>query len=197
LGLLYAQRHSRILPPWLRNIGRRLAGRAAQPATTLTGWTTQLVGSNPLGPPPEAASRPTLHGKPGAFHANPSLRCLIVAGVLDTGGTDEVAAFLARRLPEYGFATVVAHTGSRIQGDTATGGRLPRLLKEEGIRVEDVGPAEAEQLLADWQPDVISAHCPPPWWLELASKAGVPFVETLHGMHDLYGNDWADEALRS
>lgn len=197
LALLYAQRHSRILPPWLRDIGRRLAGRAAQPATTLAGWTTQLVGSTPLGPPPEAASRPKLHGKPGTFHANPSLRCLIVAGVLDTGGTDEVAAFLARRLPEYGFATVVAHTGSRIQGDTATGGRLPRLLKEEGIRVEDVGPAEAEQLLADWQPDVISAHCPPPWWLELASKAGVPFVETLHGMHDLYGNDWADEALRS
>lgn len=197
-AVFFAQRHAHILPPTLRRLGRRLVKQAAPSLNPLAGWTTQLIGAQPLGLPPEAVSLSSLRSsKPATAQAGPPLRCLIVTGVLDVGGTDEVAAFLARRLPEYGISTMVAHSGSSVDGDPGTGGRLPRLLKQEGIRVDDVGPVEADMLLAEWQPDIISAHCPPRWWLDLASKAGVPFVETLHGMHDLYDIDWADEALRS
>lgn len=197
-ALLFAQRHSHIVPSPLRRLGRLLVRRASPAAIPLAGWTTQLIGTQKLAAPPQAASRPKLRrGKPAAVHGGPPLRCLIVTGVLDVGGTDEVAAFLARRLPEYGILTMVAHTGSSVAGDAAAGGRLPRQLQQEGIRVDDIGPADADRLLNEWQPDVISAHCPPRWWLEAASRAGVPFVETLHGMHDLYDIDWADEELRS
>lgn len=196
---LFAQRHSRIAPPAVRRLARLLVGRAVPSAPAITGWTTQLVGSEPLGEPPEA--RPGFPLRNGPLPAgNRGLsrpRCLIVAGVLDVGGTDEVAAFLARRLPEHGIATMVAHSGTKVRGDITMGGRLPRLLKQEGIRVEDVSEADADRLLLELRPDVISAHCPPLWWLDAATRAGVPFVETLHGMHDLYDTDWAEEARRA
>lgn len=193
---LYAQRHSHLVPPTLRKLARSVVGRSLPSVPVVAGWSTQLVGSSALreAPQPMAVDghRPAV---PAAPHKGPPLRCVVVTGVLDVGGTDEVAAFLARRLPEYGIQTVVAHTGSKVGG--AGSGRLPRLLRQEGIRVDDVDEDGAAALLDEIRPDVISAHCPPAWWLEVAMRSGVPFVETLHGMHDLFDADWAEEARRS
>ena len=195
---LFAQRHSNVAPPALRKLGRSLLGRSVPSTPTATGWTTQLVGPNALPEAPRAISAaPRPSRLPIAANSGRPLRCLVVTEVLDVGGADEVAAFLARRLPEHGIETMVAHTGDTIGGAGAQGGRLPRLLKQEGIRVEDVDETSAERLLRDFQPDVISAHCPPVWWPDVAARAGVPFVETLHGMHDLYGTEWAEEARRA
>ena len=193
---LFAQRHSHMAPPVLRKLGRSVVGRSLPTAPVVEGWSTQLIGSLPL---PEAPQPMAVETQPPAAAAMPQkgspLRCIVVTGVLDVGGTDEVAAFLARRLPEYGIETVVAHTGSKVGG--AGSGRLPSLLRQEGIRVEDVDEGGAAALIKDVAPDMISAHCPPAWWLEAAMRFGVPFVETLHGMHDLFDADWAEEARRA
>jgi glycosyltransferase involved in cell wall biosynthesis len=74
---------------------------------------------------------------------------------------------------------------------------LPSLLRQQGISVHDVDPDGAAALVSSWRPHVISAHCPPLWWLDVADKARVPFVETLHGMHDLFDTDWSEEARRA
>jgi len=193
---LLAQRHSHLAPPVLRKLARSAVGRSLPSAPVVAGWSTQLIGSSALreAPQPVAvdAHRPAV---PAAPHKGPRLSCVVVTGVLDVGGTDEVAAFLARRLPEYGIQTVVAHTGSKVGG--VGSGRLPRLLRQEGIRVEDVDEGGAAALLDDIRPDIISAHCPPAWWLDVAVRSGVPFVETLHGMHDLFDADWDEEARRA
>ncbi len=45
---------------------------------------------------------------------------------------------------------------------------------------------------------MISAHGPLPGCvLDTASRLGVPYTETLHGMHDLFGADWQAEAARA
>lgn len=192
---LTAQRHARHVPQPVRRVGRMTIGRSLPTTPAIAGWTTQLIGGQPLPEAPKPATAPSraVPRLPATPHT--PLRCLIVTGVFDVGGTDEVAAFLARRLPEYGFETRLAYTGSAVAG--MPGGRLPTMLRTEGVTVEDVDPVGAARLLADWQPDIISAHCPPLWWLELAMRAGIPFVETLHGMHDLFDADWAEEARRA
>lgn len=193
---LYAHRNPKLVPPAVRRLGRAVLGKSLPDTVAVDGWTRPLVGTGALAAAPQAitaATRPAL--LPQAANDRAPLRCLIVTGVLDVGGTDEVAAFLARRLPEQGFETCVAHTGSSVGG--AAGGRLPSLLRQQGISVHNVDPDSAAALLASWRPHVISAHCPPLWWLDVADKARVPFVETLHGMHDLFDTDWSEEARRA
>ena len=124
------------------------------------------------------------------------MRCLIVTGILDAGGHDEVVAFLARHLPRFGIDTMVGYTGG-IAAGSMSGGRVPRLLADEGIDIAEVREDDAESLLEIWRPDVISAHVPPPCWLRAARRYGIPFVETLHGMHGLYDANRAAEISRS
>jgi glycosyltransferase involved in cell wall biosynthesis len=126
----------------------------------------------------------------------PRLKCLVTTGVLDAGGSDEVVAFLARHLPSYGVDAVVAHSGTVIPGATG-GGRLPSILRQEGIRVVDVTEHSAPALLDEVCPDVISAHGAPDWWLQLSATRNIPYVDTLHGMHSFFNTDWSKEAKRS
>jgi glycosyltransferase involved in cell wall biosynthesis len=195
-----AQRHAWRGPAPVRHVGRQLLRRAASRSLPVEGWRETLVGGEPLGPPPEPAQgaippprqlRET-QSTPGA-----RLRCLVVTGVLDVGGEDEVVAFLGRRLPAHGVDTVVAHSGGSVGAPGTAGGRLPTELRSEGVRVADVTEVSADRLVAEHMPDVISAHGAPPWWIDLAARHGVPYVETLHGMHSLFGADWEQETARS
>ena len=77
-----------------------------------------------------------------------------------------------------------------------SGGRLASDLRSEGVPIEEVSPDSAARLIEEHRPDVLSAHGAPEWWLELAAEHGIPYVETLHGMHRFFGADWEQEAVR-
>ena len=163
------------------------AGQAAGPAS---------------GPGQEPA--PGLHGGTAAratevsAAGRPVLRCLIVTGQLDIGGLIAVAAFLARQLPAYGLATAVLGIRPGPAGAGAPAGRLGRLLRADGVEVHETGPDAAPGWIERWRPDVISIHgAVPGCVLDACQRIGVPCVETLHGMHDLFGADWQAEAARA
>ena len=117
-------------------------------------------------------------------------RCLLVTSSLDVGGMDEVVAFLARHLPRRGVHTAVLHAID--DGAPGSGpGWLARVLAADGIETVRLGPDAGRRFIETWRPDVISAHDPAAWVLEAAATRGTPYVETLHGMHTLFGTDWA------
>jgi glycosyltransferase involved in cell wall biosynthesis len=194
--LLWAQAHRPPLPPGLarrvRSVSARMAGDPA--AVPLEPWTAPMSrpagqavvvpGAVPAAPDPAApVTRPSA--------GPPTVRCLLLTDVLDTGGLDEFVAFLARRLPREGFAVVVAKTG-------VPDGRLAAVLRDEGLDVRETrSAADLDEFLAWWRPDVVSAHAPPAWALPVARRAGVPVVETLHGLPTPVGTDWRAEAARS
>ncbi|WP_052731906.1 glycosyltransferase family 4 protein [Devosia geojensis] len=197
-SLLLRARRSGLRPPEsMRWVAHKLMQSLLSAQSPVDPWTTTLVGGQPLGPMPAALAVPASPIAPqtGAGCAR-RVKCLIVTGILDAGGSDEVVAFLARHLPHFGIDTMVGHTGAIVAGST-TGGRVPRLLASEGIEVAEVREEDAELLLEKWRPDVISAHVPPPCWLRAARRRGVPFIETLHGMHGLYGAGRTAEESRS
>ena len=131
--------------------------------------------------------------KPGM----PILRCLVVTGALDVSGVDEVAAFLARRLPAYDLQTAAMHARSDPSAGGEPRGHLGRRLQAQGVEVREADAAGARRWIEQWRPDVISAHHAPYWALDIAQDLGVPYVENLHGMHDLFNTDWRAEAGRS
>ena len=127
----------------------------------------------------------------------PSLRCLLVTLALDAGGMDEVVAFLARRLPAHRVQTAVLHARSDPSATGEPQGRLGRMLQASGIEVCEADENGAPGWIERWRPDVISAHgALPHWVLAAARRLGVPYIDTLHGMHDLLGADWHAEAVR-
>ena len=109
---------------------------------------------------------------------------------------DEVAAFLGRRLPEHGLETAVLHALSDQAGTVEASGRLARMLRAQGIEVHAAGAEAGQRWIEQWHPDVISAHGAPDWVVSAAESLGVPYVDNLHGMHMLFGADWAAEAKR-
>ena len=125
------------------------------------------------------------------------LRCLVVTGALDVSGLAEVAAFLARRLPAYDLETAAMHARSDPSAGGGPRGRLGRMLQAQGVEVREADAAGARRWIEQWRPDVISAHGTPYWVLDIAHDLGVPYVENLHGMHDLFKPDWRAEADRS
>lgn len=184
----------------MRHVGRRLLRRTATGSPPVDGWSATLVGDRPLGAPPagsEEAAPETAAPRPQRPSRGPRLRCFLVTGVLDVGGEDEVVAFLGRGLPEHGLDTWVLHSGTSVGAPGSAGGRLPAALKREGVRVAEVTESTARRLIEEHSPDVISAHGAPAWWIDLAAEMGVPYVETLHGMHSFFGADWGHEAVRS
>lgn len=199
-ALLRAQRQGWRAPAPVRRLGRQLLHRAATDAPPVEDWSTTIVGGAPLGPSPApiaTGSAPASSSRPGRAPAGPRLRCFVATGVLDVGGEDEVVAFLGRRLPEHGLDTAVLHSGTSVGAPGSAGGRLSSDLRDEGVRVVEVTRSSASRLIDELRPDVISAHGAPDWWLELAADHGVPYVETLHGMHSFFDADWDQEALRS
>ncbi len=198
-ALLRAQRQGWRAPAPVRRLGRQLLQRAAPDAPPVEGWSTTIVGGHELGPPPavaEAGIAAVASARPRRA-PGPRLCCFVATGVLDVGGEDEVVAFLGRRLPEHGLDTVVLHSGTSVGAPGSAGGRLGSDLRDEGVRVVEVTRSAASRLIEEHRPDVISAHGAPDWWLDLAAEHGVPYVETLHGMHSFFDADWDREAVRS
>jgi glycosyltransferase involved in cell wall biosynthesis len=127
----------------------------------------------------------------------PVLRCLVVTGLLDVGGMDEMVAFLARRLPAHGLQTAVLHATSKPSATGAPSGRLGRMLSASGIEVHEADENSAPGWIESWRPDVVSGHGAPDWVLDIAQRLGVPYVDNLHGMHMLFWTDWGAEAARA
>jgi glycosyltransferase involved in cell wall biosynthesis len=197
-ALMHAQRRGWRAPAPVRSVGRRLLRRAATGSSPVGGWSTTIVGGAPLGPaPPAPAEEPIAPTAPPRSPGGARLRCIVATGVLDVGGEDEVVAFLGRRLPEHGIDVVVGHSGTSVGAPGTPGGRLASDLRAEGVCVAELTETSARRLIARYRPEVISAHGAPEWWLDLAAEHGVPYVETLHGMHSFFGADWEREAARS
>jgi glycosyltransferase involved in cell wall biosynthesis len=134
---------------------------------------------------------------PAHIRAGPcQLRCLVVTSDLDAGGMDEVAAFLARHLPLAGVQTTVLHAAATELDTQLPDGRLGRRLLAEGLETKKLGPGAGAAWIAKLRPDVLSAHGAPAWVLDAAHRLSIPYVETLHGMHSLFGADWSAEAER-
>lgn len=185
------------LPPSLRRAGRgmlRGLTTSGRPPVALESWDAPLVsssGSSSYGPSAPQPARLPRNVRPAVTDIQSGPRCLILTDVLDTGGLDEFAVFLARSLPSRGIATFVAKTG-------VTGGRLAEDLRSEGVSVHETPQVAAlEHLLRTDRPDVISAHAPPDWALEVAARLGVPVVETLHGAPTPMGTNWELEPERA
>jgi glycosyltransferase involved in cell wall biosynthesis len=126
-----------------------------------------------------------------ARHTKLDIRCLLVTSRLDVGGLDEVVAFLARQLPSHGFRTAVLHASAKRPSAEERPGRLARMLRECGVEVLQAGEDTGPGWIAEWAPDVISAHGAPAWVFGAAERAGVPFVDNLHGMYSVFGADWS------
>jgi glycosyltransferase involved in cell wall biosynthesis len=127
-----------------------------------------------------------------------TMRCLLVTSVLNVGGLEEVVATLARRLPEFGIHTAVLDVQSHPSSNGQPRGYLGQVLHDDGIEVHETDEAGADSWISCWRPDVLSAHGPLPGGvLASANHLSIPYIETLHGMHDLFGADWRAEAVRA
>jgi len=201
--MLWAQRNSWRLPRGLTRAARKLiiSHSSWGKEGILDDWSKPLVpydsSPEPIVPdlypttPPDLASAEVVRS-PHCPH------CLIVTQVLDTGGLDEIVAFLARRLPLMGFRVTVMCTHTSLGRQTTNyAGQLLTALQREGITVLVASRSNGFQWLAANRPDVISAHDPPDWILEQAGSAGIPIVEMLHGLPTPIGTDWSREAERS
>ena len=119
----------------------------------------------------------------------PTVRCLLVTCALDVGGTDEMVAFLARRLPAHGVQTAVLHARANPSATGEPTGRLGRMLRSQGIEVHEADEKGTSAWIERWRPDVISTHHVPDWALTIARRTGMPNIDTLHGADHLFGID--------
>ncbi|WBB70634.1 glycosyltransferase [Micromonospora sp. WMMD812] len=204
---LWAQRQAHVVPAPLRRLAggtlRRLTNPGARTSLPSEDWSVPLVPGRGAGDlealrPAPAQARPS-PPPPRVDVTEPTrVRCAIAAGVLDVGGAEEVAAFLARRLPGHGFETAVVYADTRLPGQEGEGGRLARALAAEGVTTQQLTPGNAADWMRSWRPDVISAHNARDWLLDVAGELGVPWVETLHDMHRFYHpHSWEPERERA
>ena len=150
----------------------------------------------PPGPEPGIASSAAPAPAPHTELSRP--RCLIVTSMLNTGGLQEVAATLARCLPEFGMRTAVLDVRAAPSADGRPSGYLGQVLQSAGIEVHEADEAAAADWIQGWRPDVLAAHgALPGCVLAAANLLAVPYVDTLHGMHDLFHADWRAEAARA
>jgi glycosyltransferase involved in cell wall biosynthesis len=159
----------------------------------LTGAMTSAGGPGVVAPVLSPGPTPT----PARPDEAPAVRCLVVTGLLDVGGMDEVVAFLARRLPEHGFLTAVLHATDKPSAGDELSGRLGRMLRSSGVEVIEADESGALDWIRRWRPDVITAHGVPDWMVDIAQQVGVPYVDNLHGMHTHFAADWTAEAART
>jgi glycosyltransferase involved in cell wall biosynthesis len=145
---------------------------------------------------PLNASYQVSQQRANGHESTPGLRCLLVTSSLDVGGMDEVVVFLALGLHRHGVHTAVLHASTNGTSDGVPTGRLGRLLLDHGVETIELTGAVGATWLAEWRPDVISAHCAPSWVLETATRLAIPYVDTLHGMHTLFNTDWVAETER-
>jgi glycosyltransferase involved in cell wall biosynthesis len=188
--------HQHRPPPLIEDWSGPLVRRESGPAEThagLTGASHAVSGPDVVEPDSSCA--------PGGFIAAdlPAVRCLLVTCALDVGGMDEVVAFLARRLPGHGIETAVLHARPDPSTSGEPTGRLGRMLRSSGIDVHEASEADASEWIERWHPDVISSHGSPSeldWVLDIAERIEVPYVDTLHGGHEMIAADWSEVAAR-
>jgi glycosyltransferase involved in cell wall biosynthesis len=201
---LWAQRRAHSVPAPLRRLGGRVLARldasdGAAPPAPPEDWASPLVAGRPGGDllalrPSGAAGGP----QPAATVTGGPLRAVIAIDVLDVGGMDEFVAFLGRRLPRFGVETVVAYAGTRMEGYQGHAGRLVSALEDEGVATLALDERTCRDQLRAFAPAVISAHGAPTWLPAAAADLGVPYVETLHGMHHfLHPQVWPGERERA
>ncbi|WP_162564240.1 MULTISPECIES: glycosyltransferase [Microbacterium] len=121
-------------------------------------------------------------------------RCLLVTDTLDTGGVDEVVAFLARSLPAHDFEVAVLLASD---AETKGIGLIGRELAEAGVEVVDPGPEQGPDWVRSWRPDVMYLHGGMQWPVSVANDLGIPAAAVLHGMHDLFNLSDDEVAARS
>jgi glycosyltransferase involved in cell wall biosynthesis len=214
LGLelyLWAQRHSQAVPDFLRPAMRRwLAGVAPTNvggfgrAEEWPGFGDQHRGGHDHSPEAKSDTVEACLDDDDRSQSTPpaaagrKLRCVVATNVLGFGGLDKVAALLGRRLPLHGFDTAIAYFDDVPPGHHGSGERLTDTLRHEGVRVAKLSPRHGPQWLRICNPDVISVHGAPDWFLEAAAEAGIPIIETLHGAHTFFEKEtWPKERLRS
>jgi glycosyltransferase involved in cell wall biosynthesis len=166
-------------------------------------WSTPLVGA-PTGVALLDLAGRTNGGPAGGVGqpvdlalADDALRCAFVTGVFDVGGVGEVVAFLAMRLRGVGIRTAILNTLPNPAADGVPQGRLGQRMLRAGVEVVEADETSGRAWLSSWAPDVISDHGAPDWTLAYAVSAGIPYLDTLHGMHELFGGDWDAEARRA
>jgi glycosyltransferase involved in cell wall biosynthesis len=194
--LLELQRRLSWIPAPLRRRARALFGGDLESEPSVDDWSTPLAARPGDGalrwPTPDAgvAAATTTTTPPAA---RPELRCLLVTESVDASGMDEFVGFLARRLRSHGIHTAVMVASD----DRGKGiGGIGRALLAEGIEVVDPGRAGCAAWMRAWRPDVLSVHGSADWPLESAAELGIPVVETLHGMHNLFDATLADVLRR-
>jgi glycosyltransferase involved in cell wall biosynthesis len=199
-----AQRLNLPVPVWMRRrVGDWVRSRARGSGTAplLDDWSQPLLR-------PSSGTMPVLEhtaSLPGRYDTHvdryersiPALRCLVVTSDLDAGGMDEMVAMLARGFRRLGWTIAVLHVLSDPPPPVPTSRRIAKALLQEGIDVRELHERQAIAWLRDWQPDVVGAHGAPECIVQAAQRAGVPYVETLHGMHSFFGADWAKETRRA
>ena len=205
---LWAQRRAHLVPAPVRRLGGRtlavLAGAPAAVEGPSEDWSTPLVardGVSNVESLPAAATGAGDGGTATCEHGCASgtpLRAVVAIDVLDVGGMDEFVAFLGRRLPDHGVETVVAYAGTHMEGQQGEGGRLVRALEQAGVATVELRADTCTAWLRGYRPDVVSAHGAPSWLLDAAGALGIPWVETLHGMHHFLSPDtWVPERERA
>ena len=172
---------ARVLPAGVRRLVRRWSGGRA---AVLESWAVPFVAGRPA---PDFPTQPLLVTpgvRPAGTDTGTLARCLLVTDTLETGGVDEVVAFLARQLPLVGL-----HTAVLVASDVTTKGigLIGHQLIAEGTEVADPGPEAGPEWIKQWRPDVIYLHGGMQWPVETANTLGVPAAVVLHGMHDVYG----------
>jgi len=195
--LLSLQRRLAWIPAPLRQRARALLGRDLESEAVVDGWAAPLIPSTAAPalewPAVEAAPPAVATAATGSAGGASQLRCLLVTESVDASGMDEFVAFLARRLRRHGILTAVMVASD----DPAKGiGGIGRALADEGIEVVDPKRAAGPAWMRAWRPDVLSIHGSADWPLEAAAELGIPAVETLHGMHNLFGAAPADVVRR-
>jgi len=196
---LLAQRNSALVPTLVKRRLRGILSRAVTvDVTSVEDWSRPLVpGSDApsvVWPAPtyNVASETGMDPK-RRVRGETEIRCLLATESLDAGGMDEVVAFLARGLPQFGLRVAVLHTPTN---SSSALGRLGRVLSAEGVEVVDLDRGNCATWIRKWRPDVISVHGAPDWVLEAASECSVPTIETLHGMHNQFNAAPSEVASR-
>lgn len=175
-----------------RGILTRIDG--LRPGMGVEDWSRPLIQEVPEERPVSdvLAGMPIVQARDSAMHVcqrSSGPRCLLATSRLDVGGLDEVVGFLARRLPDRGMPTAVLHAVPGGQPHRLGQGRLARLLRQQGVEVFQVEEGTGPDCIRRWSPDVISGHGAPPWVAAAAERAGIPFVDNLHGVCNVFGAD--------
>ncbi len=119
--------------------------------------------------------RPVSRGRPVVTlrAETPQLRCMLIAGGLDTGGIETVVAALALGLPAHGFDVEVV---------CEAGGRVERELRDHGVAVSIVPNEHLADHLAHRSPDVVALHRMDPELFAALRDTDAAVVPTFHAM---------------